>query len=239
MLWGTQAKMGPPHPPLEIFVFHKILAQNFIAQPRPFQSDRAQPQIPPRFPLPAHPAFATFVSYLGSPRRTLTSGLYLHSPALEGLWMEAYQSTWGGCACAKHLHRLSLASTGIKATRREVMSHAGNHHHINYIEFASTDIAQTKKFYSTAFGWSFVDYGPDYVSFHGAGIDGGFVKRDPQEAPCKHAPLVVLYSSDLAATEIAVRMEGGGIVVPTFEFPGGRRFHFSDGVGNILAVWSE
>ena len=61
----------------------------------------------------------------------------------------------------------------------------------------------------------------------------------PHEVPPKFAPLVVLYSSDLAATEIAVRMEGGGIVVPTFEFPGGRRFHFSDGVGNVLAVWSE
>ncbi len=30
-----------------------------------------------------------FSSYLGSPRLSLTSGLYLHSPALEGLWMEA------------------------------------------------------------------------------------------------------------------------------------------------------
>jgi hypothetical protein len=81
------------------------------------------------------------------------------------------------------------------------------------------------------------------VSFQGAGIDGGFIKREPgntgPDGPGKFAPLVVLYSSDLAATEIAIRMEGGGVVVPTFEFPGGRRFHFSDGVGNVLAVWSE
>jgi len=32
---------------------------------------------------------------------------------------------------------------------------------------------------------------------------------------------------------------GGRITVPAFEFPGGRRFHFSDGAGNELAVWSE
>jgi predicted enzyme related to lactoylglutathione lyase len=119
------------------------------------------------------------------------------------------------------------------------MSDAGNHHKINYIEFHSTDIEQTKKFYAAVFGWSFVDYGPDYVSFQGAGIDGGFIRREPGDGPGKFAPLVVLYSSDLAATEIAVRLEGGGVVVPTFEFPGGRRFHFSDGVGNVLAVWSE
>jgi len=28
-------------------------------------------------------------------------------------------------------------------------------------------------------------------------------------------------------------------VAPIFEFPGGRRFHFSDGAGNVLGVWSE
>jgi predicted enzyme related to lactoylglutathione lyase len=119
------------------------------------------------------------------------------------------------------------------------MSNAAHHHKINYIEFQSTDIEQTKRFYSTVFGWTFVDYGPDYVSFQGAGIDGGFAKSEPHPELVKGAPLVVLYSSDLAATEIAVRMEGGGVVVPTFEFPGGRRFHFSDGAGNVLGVWSE
>jgi uncharacterized protein len=119
------------------------------------------------------------------------------------------------------------------------MSNAGNHHKINYIELPSTDIDRTKKFYAAVFGWTFVDYGPDYVSFQGAGIDGGFYKREAGDGPGKFAPLVVLYSADLAATEIAVRMEGGGVVVPTFDFPGGRRFHFSDGVGNVLGVWSE
>jgi predicted enzyme related to lactoylglutathione lyase len=119
------------------------------------------------------------------------------------------------------------------------MSNPANHHKINYIEFSSTDIEQTKKFYATVFGWSFVDYGPDYVSFEGAGIAGGFMKSGAHDGPGKFAPLVVLYSSDLAATEIAIRMEGGGVVVPTFDFPGGKRFHFSDGVGNVLGVWSE
>ena len=119
------------------------------------------------------------------------------------------------------------------------MSQAGNHNKINYIEFHTTDIAQTKKFYSAVFGWTFVDYGPDYVSFHGAGIDGGFVRDKPHDGPGKYAPLVVLYSTDLKATEAAIVAAGGSIVVPTFEFPGGRRFHFSDGAGNLLAVWSE
>ncbi|MGB3631540.1 MAG: VOC family protein [Terracidiphilus sp.] len=121
------------------------------------------------------------------------------------------------------------------------MNQAGNHHKINYIEFAATDVARAKQFYSAAFGWSFQDWGPEYISFAaaGAGIDGGFRKSKPEEANGSAAPLIVLYSADLKATEAAIVAAGGTIVVPTFDFPGGKRFHFYDGVGNVLAVWSE
>jgi predicted enzyme related to lactoylglutathione lyase len=52
-------------------------------------------------------------------------------------------------------------------------------------------------------------------------------------------PIVVLYSTNLAEIEARVRAGGGQIVQETFEFPGGRRFHFTDPSGNELAVWSE
>jgi len=116
------------------------------------------------------------------------------------------------------------------------MSNPALHHKITYIEFTTTDIERTKQFYSTVFGWTFQDWGPEYIGFDGAGIDGGFAKG---EAAAKSSPLVVLYSVDLKATEAAVVAAGGSIVVPAFEFPGGRRFHFCDGVGNLLGVWSE
>jgi len=121
------------------------------------------------------------------------------------------------------------------------MSNAANHHKINYIELASTDIERTKAFYGKVFNWSFQDYGPDYIAFSAAeaATDGGFYRSEPHDAPPKTAPLVVLYSSNLKATEDAIIAAGGVIEVPTFQFPGGRRFHFSDGSGNILAVWSE
>jgi uncharacterized protein len=121
------------------------------------------------------------------------------------------------------------------------MSQAEQHHKINYIEFAATEIPRAKQFYSTAFGWSFEDWGPEYISFDAAiaGMAGGFRKNKAGEASGSAAPLVVLYSKDLAATEKAIVAAGGSILVPTFDFPGGKRFHFSDGVGNVLAVWSE
>ncbi|HEY1646835.1 MAG TPA: VOC family protein [Terracidiphilus sp.] len=121
------------------------------------------------------------------------------------------------------------------------MSYAAKHHAINYIEFAASDVARAKHFYATVFAWSFEDWGPEYISFQAAsaGIDGGFRAAKSGELRGEAAPLVVLYSADLKASEVAIVAAGGSIAVPTFEFPGGRRFHFSDGVGNVLAVWSE
>lgn len=119
------------------------------------------------------------------------------------------------------------------------MSAAAQHHAIHYIEFTTISIERAKKFYSAVFGWNFQDWGPDYISFDqaSAGINGGFSKGEPEVS--KGTPLIVLYSSDLKASEDAIVAAGGSIAVPTFEFPGGRRFHFSDGCGNVLAVWSE
>lgn len=121
------------------------------------------------------------------------------------------------------------------------MSHPAQHHKINYIEFTTTDIGRTKQFYATVFGWTFKDWGPDYIDCapESSGIAIGFAKGADQQQPAKSAPLVVLYSADLKATEAAIEKAGGSVVVPVFEFPGGRRFHFSDGLGNVLAVWSE
>ena len=121
------------------------------------------------------------------------------------------------------------------------MAHDKNHHQISYIEFGATNIEKAKKFFSTAFHWTFQDWGPDYTSFsaYEAGLSGGFRRIEPGETTGAAAPLVVLYSSDLKSTEAAIAAAGGAITIPIFEFPGGRRFHFSDGVGNTLAVWSE
>jgi len=124
--------------------------------------------------------------------------------------------------------------------RREKMTTASHHHRINYIEFTTNDIEQTKAFYSGVFGWSFQDWGPEYIAFSSkdADISGGFCLGETVKNS-GGVPLVVLYSKDLAATEADVLAAGGSIVTPTFEFPGGRRFHFSDGTGNVLGVWSE
>lgn len=107
---------------------------------------------------------------------------------------------------------------------------------IDYIELPATDVAKTKRFYADAFGWEFTDYGPDYTSFMDGRLAGGLRKA---AAPEPGGPLVVIFAVDLAAAERKVRDAGGTIVKPTFSFPGGRRFHFTDPGGNTLAVWSD
>jgi uncharacterized protein len=110
---------------------------------------------------------------------------------------------------------------------------------INYIEMPSRDIHLTKQFFSEAFGWSFVDYGPEYVAIENAGLDGGFFKSDKAAATENGSVLVVLYSAELEKTVEKVKKVGGAITQDIFSFPGGRRFHFTDPNGNEYAVWSE
>jgi len=108
---------------------------------------------------------------------------------------------------------------------------------INYIEFPLVKNAETKKFYTQVFGWEFTDWGPNYISFSGANIDGGFNGEDAEVSTS--GVLVVLYANDLDQKCAEVKKAGGKISKPIFEFPGGKRFHFNDPNGNQLAVWSE
>ncbi len=113
------------------------------------------------------------------------------------------------------------------------------HNKINYIEIPAKDIDSTKAFFSEVFGWSFVDYGPDYCSFAAQGVDGGFFKSDLVVSTKNGSPLIVLYSNHIETTQDEIEKAGGNIVKPIFSFPGGRRFHFNDPNGNEFAVWSE
>ena len=114
------------------------------------------------------------------------------------------------------------------------MSH--QHHAIDYVELSAPDLAAARAFYSAAFGWTFNDYGPEYVGIQGPDPEepeaGGLAANGPAH------PLVIMYSDDLDSTAAAVVSAGGSIVSGPYDFPGGRRFHFTDPAGNELAVWS-
>lgn len=120
------------------------------------------------------------------------------------------------------------------------MTENGNvHHEINYIEISALDIAEAKRFYGSAFGWMFNDYGPEYVGIrkqHADGECGGLCRS---EQITTGGPLVIMYSLDLEASYASVQSAGGIVTREIISFPGGRRFQFRDPSGNELAVWSD
>ena len=113
------------------------------------------------------------------------------------------------------------------------------HEKINYVEFPAKDLEAAKTFFTAVFGWSFVDYGPEYTAFSNEGINGGFFKSDLTASTKNGSALIVFYSQELEQTQSKIEKAGGVIVKPVFSFPGGRRFHFSDPNGNEYAVWSD
>ena len=125
------------------------------------------------------------------------------------------------------------------------MSTPENNLRLDYVEFATRDLAATKKFLAAAFGWKITDYGPDYACFEDGRMTGGlFTAPDPFDglragAPAKMNPMIVIFAVNLEDAEARVKNAGGKIVKPSFEFPGGRRFQFTEPAGLELSVWSD
>ena len=113
------------------------------------------------------------------------------------------------------------------------------HETINYVEFPAANLEATKAFFEAVFGWSFVDYGPDYTAFADRGLDGGFYRSELVAAAERGSALIVFYSDRLEDTQSKIEQAGGRILKPVFTFPGGRRFHFAEPSGNEFGVWSD
>ena len=108
---------------------------------------------------------------------------------------------------------------------------------IDYVEIPVTDIRKARAFFEAMFGWSFQEWGDEYLSFSDGRLDGG-IRLAPEAAPATGV-LLVFYSSSLERDFERVKQLGGRISQDIFSFPGGRRFHFVDPVGTEFAMWSE
>ncbi|WP_322893302.1 MULTISPECIES: VOC family protein [unclassified Yoonia] len=104
---------------------------------------------------------------------------------------------------------------------------------IDYIEFYSVEMEATQGFFAKAFGWNFIDYGPDYRDIQGAGTGGGI------ERSAAKAPLIILRTDDLQTAYDQVVAAGAQITKEIYDFPGGRRFEFREPGGTDMGVWSE
>jgi predicted enzyme related to lactoylglutathione lyase len=107
---------------------------------------------------------------------------------------------------------------------------------IDYVEIPVTDLGKAREFFAALFGWSFQEWGDDYMSFNDGRLEGGF-RRAHESAP-PTGVLVVFFSADLERDLARVQELGATISEPVFSFPGGRRFHFVDPTGTEFAIWS-
>ncbi|MGL5851943.1 MAG: VOC family protein [Phycicoccus sp.] len=114
------------------------------------------------------------------------------------------------------------------------------HHALDYVELPVRDLDRSRAFYAAVFGWTFTDYGPAYAGIRDPDDDdaevGGLAVVD-EVVP--GGVLLLLYSDDLDASLAAVRSAGATVVREPFDFPGGRRFQFTDPDGHELGVWAE
>jgi predicted enzyme related to lactoylglutathione lyase len=107
---------------------------------------------------------------------------------------------------------------------------------IDYVEIPVTNPAGARDFLAALFGWTFQDWGADYISFNDGRLAGG-LRRAEEPAPATGV-LIVFYSDDLERDVRRVEELGATISQKIFPFPGGRRFHFVDPVGTEYAMWS-
>ena len=104
---------------------------------------------------------------------------------------------------------------------------------LNYLELPVRDVPAVKAFYSSAFGWSFTDFGPDYAATMSGDTDIGLNGSSEHSTAL---PLPAIEVDNLDAAEVSVKAAGGEITLAIFAFPGGRRFHFRDPAGHELGV---
>lgn len=119
------------------------------------------------------------------------------------------------------------------------MSTENKHNHVSLIEFPANSPQELKAvtdFYTATFDWQYKDWGGVYSDTSDSGVTTGVIATE-QGRPTM--PLTVIYATDLDAKKELIRRAGGKITLDTYDFPGGRRFHFMDPAGNELAVWSE
>ena len=111
------------------------------------------------------------------------------------------------------------------------------------VELAAGDLATTKRFYTDALGWEWVDYGPTYAAARVTGVEVGI--NAEAAAGTEHAAgsqsvvgtLLLLETDDLDTAVAAVVEHGAEVTTEPFDFPGGSRFHFRDPAGNVLGIY--
>jgi predicted enzyme related to lactoylglutathione lyase len=91
-------------------------------------------------------------------------------------------------------------------------------HTICHIEWSSTDLERTKKFFSGLFDWEFEYWGENYLLFSPPeGVGGGIARMDKVNAG--DSPLVHVEVDEIEPYLEKAKKLGGGVAAPKTEIP--------------------
>ena len=105
---------------------------------------------------------------------------------------------------------------------------------IDYFEIPAPNAGKTSAFFTEAFGFGALAYGPDYIEVREAGVLGG-INGASGDRPA--APVIGIRTDDIAAAEKAIVAAGGKITKPAYDYPGGKRLFFREPGGAELLVY--
>jgi len=106
-----------------------------------------------------------------------------------------------------------------------------------HIEWSSTDLERSRRFYDSLFEWTFLPFGDDYLLFEDTeGTSGGIMRVD--EVVVGRSPCVYIEVDDLKETIEKARANGGTLADPPREMPSMGRFaHITDPDGNFVGIY--
>ena len=111
---------------------------------------------------------------------------------------------------------------------------------LNYLEvpIGTSDALEAQKaFYVESFGWNFTEYGPEYAAHEDGPCQFAFNAVEAREGRRTAAMLPLVRVDDIESARNQVVAAGGRITEEIFDFPGGRRFHFTDPAGQELGCY--
>jgi len=115
---------------------------------------------------------------------------------------------------------------------------------VGYFEIQSSDPSREIKFYSTIFGWKFIEEKNlplEYYRIEGAGINGGLLKRPVKIPPAEcgtNAYCCSVEVADFDKTAASIMQYGGKVALPKFAIPGKCwQGYFLDADNNVLGVF--
>ncbi len=110
---------------------------------------------------------------------------------------------------------------------------------VKFFAITADDVERARRFYESAFGWTFEDWGPPgFYLIHGAGLQGALQGRDaPPTGTGLRGFEMTIGVDDVDATARAVEAAGGKIVMAKFRIETvGDLIYFEDTEGNRVGA---